>query len=256
MRDHPLEVYRFLRDEVKTNFIQFIPIVERDNDTGFQEGDTVTNRSVKADQYGRFLIAIFDEWVRKDVGRTYVQIFDVALAAWSGVASWNLCLLTDLRDCHGYGAQWRYVLVRSLCGAQILSRQYQREEHGQSSRLQESSKSLARISSTHCLNIAVECEVRFACNGECPKNRFIKTPDGEPGLNYLCAGYKEFFKHIDGPMRFMAHELRQGRAPANVMNYMKDGQSQISRVIFKPGRNDPCPCGSGLKYKKCHGKAG
>ena len=83
--DHPLEVYRFLRDEVKTSFIQFIPIVERDNDTGFQEGDRVTDRSVKADQYGRFLISIFNEWVHKDVGRTYVQIFDVALAAWAGV---------------------------------------------------------------------------------------------------------------------------------------------------------------------------
>jgi len=98
------------------------------------------------------------------------------------------------------------------------------------------------------------CEVRFVCNGECPKNRFIKTPDGESGLNYLCAGYKEFFRHIDGPMRFMAQELRQGRAPAGIMKYTKDGQ--IPQVIFKPGRNDPCPCGSGLKYKKCHGMAG
>lgn len=83
---------------------------------------------------------------------------------------------------------------------------------------------------------------------------FIKTPDGEPGLNYLCAGYKEFFRHIDGPMRFMAHQLQAGRAPADIMNYTKNGQ--ISQVIFKPGRNDPCPCGSGLKFKKCHGKAG
>ncbi|MDD4094219.1 MAG: SPASM domain-containing protein, partial [Methanothrix sp.] len=99
-----------------------------------------------------------------------------------------------------------------------------------------------------------KCEVRFACNGECPKNRFIQTPDGEPGLNYLCAGYREFFRHIDGPMRFMAHELRLGQAPANIMNFIKDGK--ISQVVYKPGRNDPCPCGSGLKYKKCHGKAG
>jgi uncharacterized protein len=96
------------------------------------------------------------------------------------------------------------------------------------------------------------CEVRFACNGECPKNRFIKTPNGDPGLNYLCTGYKEFFRHVDGPMRFMVHELRLGRAPANIMNYIKNGQ--ITQVVFKPGRNDPCPCGSGQKYKKCHGK--
>jgi uncharacterized protein len=81
--DYPLEVYRFLRDEVKTNFIQFIPIVERDNDTGFQEGDKVTDRSVKAEQYGRFLIDVFDEWTKRDVGKIFVQIFDIALASWS-----------------------------------------------------------------------------------------------------------------------------------------------------------------------------
>jgi uncharacterized protein len=80
----------------------------------------------------------------------------------------------------------------------------------------------------------------------------MKTPDGDPGLNYLCAGYREFFRHIDGPMRFMANEIRQGRAPANIMKYT--ASDKISKVIFSPGRNDPCPCGSGLKYKKCHGK--
>ncbi len=92
--EHPLEVYRFLRDEVKADFIQFIPIVERDNDTGFQEGDTVTDRSVKADQYGRFLISVFNEWVQKDVGRVFVQIFDVALAAWAGAPP-GICAFSE-----------------------------------------------------------------------------------------------------------------------------------------------------------------
>ncbi|MGZ4936688.1 MAG: SEC-C metal-binding domain-containing protein, partial [Halobacteriota archaeon] len=92
-----------------------------------------------------------------------------------------------------------------------------------------------------------ECPVRFACHGECPKNRFIATPTGEPGLNYLCAGYRAFFQHIDLPMRLMASLLRQGRAPAEVMTR---GRPTISAHV---GRNDPCPCGSGLKYKKCHG---
>ena len=82
----------------------------------------------------------------------------------------------------------------------------------------------------------------------------METPDGEPGLNYLCAGYREFFKHIDGSMRFMANELRQGRAPANVMRHTASGR--ISNVIFNPGRNDPCPCGSGMRYKRCHDRAG
>jgi uncharacterized protein len=97
-----------------------------------------------------------------------------------------------------------------------------------------------------------ECEVRFACNGECPKHRFIRTPDGESGLNYLCAGYKLFFNHIDPYMRFMANELQQRRAPANVMRWNPaNAKSSIERQ--RPGRNDPCSCGSGRKYKKCCG---
>ncbi|MGB5100427.1 MAG: anaerobic sulfatase maturase [Methanothrix sp.] len=251
--DYPLEVYRFLRDEIKANFIQFIPIVERDNDTGFQEGDRVTDRSVKADQYGRFLISIFDEWVRKDVGKTYVQIFDVALAAWAGVAP-GICAFSptcgtamalehngDMYSCDHF-VEPKYLLgnIKEKSMAQLAGcRKQQKFGLDKLDTLPE-----------YCR----QCEVRFACNGECPKNRFIKTQSGETGLNYLCAGYKEFFRHVDGPMRFMAHELRHGRAPADIMSYMKNGQ--IAHVIFKPGRNDPCPCGSGLKYKKCHGKAG
>jgi len=251
--DHPLEVYRFLRDEVKANFIQFIPIVERDNDTGFQEGDTVTDRSVKAEQYGRFLISVFDEWVRRDVGRTFVQIFDVALAAWSGVPP-GICAFSptcgtamamehngDIYSCDHF-VEPKYLLgnIQEKSMAQMASSTKQRK--------------FGRDKLDSLPKYCQKCEVKFACYGECPKNRFIKTPDGEPGLNYLCSGYKEFFSHIDGPMRFMANEIRQGRAPANIMTFIKDAQK--SHQIFKPGRNDPCPCGSGLKYKKCHGKSG
>lgn len=251
--DHPLEVYRFIRDEVKAEFMQFIPIVERDNDTGFQEGDKVTDRSVKAEQYGRFLISIFDEWVKRDVGRTYVQIFDVALAAWAGEPP-GICAFSptcgtalamehngDMYSCDHF-VEPKYLLgnIEETQMAQLAGSKKQRKFG------QDKLDTLPK----YCR----QCEVNFVCNGECPKNRIIKTPDGKPGLNYLCAGFKEFFRHIDGPMRFMANELKQGRAPANIMKYTKDGQ--ISRVIFKPGRNEPCPCGSGLKYKKCHGKAG
>ena len=91
-----------------------------------------------------------------------------------------------------------------------------------------------------------ECDVRFACHGGCPKDRFIVTPDGEPGLNYLCAGYKDFFHHIDGPMRFMAEQLRRGGAPAEIM-------SHYATEDARRGRNDPCSCGSGRKWKRCHG---
>ncbi len=251
--NHPLEVYRFLRDEVKANFIQFIPIVERENDTGFQEGDVVTDRSVKAEQYGRFLISVFNEWVCRDVGRIFVQIFDVALAAWSGMPS-GMCAFSetcgtamalehngDMYSCDHF-VEPKYLLgniwKRDMAG---LARSTKQQKFG---------RDKLDALPEYCRR----CEVRFVCNGECPKNRFIKTPDGKAGLNYLCAGYKEFFRHIDGPMRFMAHELRLGRAPAGIMQYTKDGK--IPQLIFKPGRNDACPCGSGLKYKKCHGRAG
>ena len=97
-----------------------------------------------------------------------------------------------------------------------------------------------------------ECDVRFACNGECPKHRFTLTPEGEEGLNYLCAGYKTFFHHIAPGMEFMAQELREGRAPANVMNWMRRRDAQLG-AKHRPGRNEPCPCGSGKKFKRCCG---
>ncbi|MEM6530927.1 MAG: SEC-C metal-binding domain-containing protein, partial [Chloroflexota bacterium] len=90
--------------------------------------------------------------------------------------------------------------------------------------------------------------------GGCPKNRFITTPDNEPGLNYLCAGYRAFFNHINTPMRFMANELAHRRPPANVMHYMRQQDAELEAAFAAAGRNDPCPCGSGLKYKKCHAR--
>ena len=253
--DHPLEVYRFMRDVVKTRFLQFIPIVERDNDTGYQEGNEVTNRSVNGKQYGRFLVRIFDEWVRRDVGKMYVQIFDVSLAAWSGQSP-GLCIFMetcgdalalehngDLYACDHY-VEPDYLLgnITEIPMMEMVLSEQQRA-FGQ-----------AKLDTLpqYCLS----CDVRFICNGGCPKNRIITTPDGEPGLNYLCEGYKAFFHHIDGPMRFMANELRHRRAPANVMSYIRRQEAELRRQkAFKSaGRNDPCPCGSGLKYKRCHGR--
>jgi uncharacterized protein len=100
-----------------------------------------------------------------------------------------------------------------------------------------------------------ECDVRFACHGECPKNRFIQTPDGEPGLNYLCAGYKAFFHHIDRPMRIMAHLIQQRRAPAEIMGILRQEEHEFQARLSRLGRNEPCPCGSGRKVKHCHGRA-
>jgi len=241
-QDHPLEVYRFLRDDLGARFVQLIPIVERDNDTGFQEGDTVTDRSVDPDAWGRFLIAVFDEWLRHDVGRVFVSHFDAALASWLGVPP-AMCVF------------------RETCGDAVAL-----EHNGDlysCDHFVEPAHLLGNIGETHLVELVASprqrafgeakrdtlpaycrrCEVRFACRGECPKNRFVRTPDGEPGLNYLCAGYKAFFGHVNGPMRLMADLLRQGRHA-----------EEITRVFATAGRNEPCPCGSGRKTKHCHGR--
>lgn len=251
--DHPLEVYRFMRDEVKTQFIQFIPIVERDNETGYQEGNTVTERSITAQQYGDFLIGVFDEWVRHDVGRVYVQIFDVALAAWTGNRP-GLCVFEetcglalamehngDVFSCdHFVEPDYKLGNIAEIPLSEIVVSD-QQIQFGQDKR---------DALPNYCLN----CEVRFVCNGGCPKNRIIETPDGEPGLNYLCAGYKAFFSHINRPMQFMAGELASRRPPANIMLHLAREDVALEERFANAGRNDPCPCGSGLKFKKCHGR--
>lgn len=213
---HGVEVYRFLRDEVGAAFMQFIPIIERDNDTGYQEGDTVTDRSVTGEQYGRFLIEVFDEWVSHDVGTVFVQLFDVALGVWLGHPS-ALCVFAetcggalalehngDLYSCdHFVEPRHRLGNVTQTPLDQLVSSPQQRA-FGQSKR-----DSLPR----YCR----ECEVRFICNGGCPKDRILLTPDGEPGLNYLCDGFKAFFTHIDHPMKTMARLILNRRSPAEIM---------------------------------------
>lgn len=252
--NYPLEVYRFLRDEVGAQFIQFIPIVERDNDTGFQQGNTVTARSVTAQQYGHFLITIFDEWVRKDVGRVFVQLFDVALAAWVGAPP-TLCVFSptcgnalalehngDLYACDHY-VEPNYLLgnITDVPMIELVASDRQRR-FGLNKR-----DTLPQ----YCR----ECEVRFVCHGGCPKNRFINTPGGEPGLNYLCAGYRAFFNHINEPMKIMASLLRQQRPPAEIMQILARQEAELKRLLASAHRNQPCPCGSGRKFKQCHGKA-
>ena len=99
-----------------------------------------------------------------------------------------------------------------------------------------------------------ECRFLFACNGECPKNRLIKTPNGEAGLNYLCSGYMAFFKHADRYMRIMADLLRKGQTADGIMKILSEEDARSGKKAPKVGRNDPCHCGSGLKFKKCHGR--
>jgi uncharacterized protein len=214
--DHPLEVYRFFRDEVKTTFIQFIPIVQRDNETGYQEGTRVTERSVTGEGYGRFLNAIFDEWVCHDVGKIFVQIFDVTLAGWVGHPP-GICIFDEtcgralaLEHNGDLYACDHFVEPRHLLGnvtetsLPTLVTSQQQEAFGLEKKV-----GLPRF--------CHECEVRFLCNGGCPKNRILRTPEGEEGLNYLCQGYKSFFTHTGPAMEFMARALRDSRPPAEIM---------------------------------------
>ncbi len=274
--DHPLEVYRFFRDELGARFIQFIPIIERATETTLpianlgwserpggdrplytQAGHLTTERSLKPEQYGRFLIGVFDEWVRHDVARVYVQMFDVTLGAYVG--EYSLCIHSptcgnalalehngDLYSCDHF-VEPKYLLgnIQQTHMIELIASDRQRQFG------RDKQETLPR----YCR----ECDVRFACHGGCPKDRFITTPDGEPGLNYLCAGFKLFFHHVDEAMRFMANELRFNRAPSNVMAYMarKDAAAQaaLAEKFATAERNDPCPCGSGKKFKLCHGRA-
>jgi len=250
--DHPLDVYRFFRDELGARYLQFIPIVERDNDTGYQEGDTVTDLSVGTKQYGRFLIGMFDEWVHRDVGEMFVLNFDGSLANWLGSPS--TCIFSpvcgqgmalerngDLYSCDHFvepGYFLGNIMETPMLDILASKKQWQ----------------FGRAKSDSLPRYCRECEVLFACNGECPKNRILTTPDGEPGLNYLCEGYKMFFRHVDRPMRFMAQLLRSGRQASEIMQFYEQEDKSLRERCADMGRNEPCPCGSGRKVKHCHGR--
>lgn len=265
--DSGLEVYRFLRDDLGATFVQLIPIVERVTaellplaESGWgtrpghrplyrQEGDLVTHRTVSAQQWGRFLVEVFEEWGRHDVGDVFVSMFDTALAHWMGMDQVGLCVHArtcgdavalehngDLYSCDHY-VEPGYLLGNITEGRTMLELVDlpQQRAFGQ-----------AKLDSlpAYCRS----CDVRFACNGGCPKDRFIATPDGEPGLHYLCAGYKEFFHHVDGPMRVMASLLRQGQDATGLRDW----------YAVRDARRDPdgpCPCGAGRPWGTCHGSA-
>jgi uncharacterized protein len=251
--DQPVAVYRFLRDECGARFIQFIPIVERHHVDGVPFGDAVVERSVTAAQYGKFLIGVFEEWVRHDIGEVYVQMFDVALANWYGEPS-GLCVFSktcgtalalehngDLYSCdHFVEPQYKLGNIKETHMIELVASAQQRKFG------QDKFDTLPE----YCL----ACDVRFACHGGCPKDRFISTPDGEAGLNYLCAGYKLFFHHVNQPMQLMVQLLRQNRAPSELTQLYQAKDREWQALLAKTGRNDPCPCGSGQKFKHCHGR--
>lgn len=222
--DYPLDFYNFFK-EIECKYIQFTPIVERIyNHTDGRHlaspvntGDVpLADFSVTPEQWGEFLCTLFDEWVKKDVGEYFIQIFDSTLANWVGEQP-GVCTMArtcghagvmeyngDVYSCdHFVFPEYKLGNIRTHTLVEMMYSERQ-EKFGQNKY-----NSLPR----QCK----ECEFLFACNGECPKNRFAVTKDGEPGLNYLCSGYKRFFRHVAPYMEFMKNELAAGRPPANVM---------------------------------------
>jgi uncharacterized protein len=262
-QDHGRRVYRFFRDELGATWMQFIPIVERASpetlavaNQGWSErpgqarllytqsGSLVTERSVGGRQYGQFLVDIFEEWVRRDVGRVYVQLFDVTLHAYFG--EYMLCIHAptcgngpalehngDLYACDHYVEPgYRLGNIHETHMAELVASPAQRK-FGCDKRDTLTEQCRA-------------CPVRPLCNGGCPKERFVASRDGEPGHNYLCAGFELFYAHTRPAMETMARLLRENRAAADVM-------LEVRAQDARRGRNDPCPCGGGRKFKHCHG---
>jgi uncharacterized protein len=225
----PLKVYRFLK-EIGSTFHQYIPIVERVANPAAQalglplatppgtaaEEVAVTEWSVRPDDYGKFLIAIFDEWVRQDVGKIFVQLFDAALAAWVG-QSGTVCVYAEecgnaiILEHNGavYACDhfvYPQYLLGNLKDAPLTEMAWSAQQ-----------ESFGRNKKTLLPNYCRKCEFLFACNGECPKHRFAKTPDGEPGLSYLCAGLKRFFQHATPKLDAMARLVQAHRPAAEIM---------------------------------------
>jgi len=262
-QNHGRTVYRFFRDELGASWVQFIPIVERASEETIdvankgwseqpgrkrllytQTGNLVTERTVGGMQYGHFLVDIFEEWVRRDVGRVYVQLFDVTLEAYFG----RHLLCIHAPTC-GYGPALEHNGDLYSCDHFVEPRY-----------------KLGNIHETHMLKLVASpeqrkfgedkrdtltaqcqgCAVRPVCNGGCPKDRFVLSRDGEPGQNYLCPGLELFFTHTRPAMQAMARLFQQHRPPADVM-------ALVAAEDAKRGPYEPCPCGGGGKFRFCHG---
>ena len=226
--NHPLEFYHFFKEN-GCQYLQFTPIVERL--TKHQDGRTLASLaddkeipladfSVTPEQWGNFLCAIFDEWVRNDVGKMFVEIFDCTLANWMGVLP-GICAYSkncghagvmehngDVYSCdHFVFPEYKLGNVRDHTLIEML---YGDKQHA-----------FSRLKHTSLPRQCKECDMEFACHGECPKNRFEKDKYGEPVLNYLCKGYYQYYSHVAPYMDFMKRELQAQRPPANIMEVLK-----------------------------------
>lgn len=260
--EEALEIYRFLKQQ-GVEFMQFIPVVERKGDrvshsigldlatpphpAHAKSSGTMMPWAVSSIGFGDFLISIFDEWVKNDVGHVFVNLFDAALGAWCGMEP-SLCIFS--RQC-GQAVAMEHDGSIYSCDHYVYPSYFLGNIMDQS--WEEMLESPAQKKFGHDKSDTLpqecrECDFLFACNGECPKHRFLQTAAGEPDLNYLCAGYKKFFTHIHPQLCKMRALLQQGRTAADIMptRHTVPGKPRVSR-------NDPCPCGSRIKFKKCCG---
>ena len=226
--NHPLEFYRFFKEN-GCQFLQFTPIVERQ--TRHEDGRTLASladkdeislseASVTPEQWGYFLCAIFDEWVRKDVGKIFVEIFDCTLANWMGVSP-GICAYSkecghagvmehngDVYSCdHFVFPEYKLGNIRDHSLIDMLYGEQQQE--------------FSRLKHSSLPRQCKECDMEFACHGECPKNRFMKDKYGDSGLNYLCPGYYHYYKHVAPYMDYMKQELMAQRPPSNIMKVVQ-----------------------------------
>ena len=262
---HGRAVYRYFRDELGAKWVQLIPIIERATEETLglanlgwstrpgqkrllytQTGNVVTERSVGAEQYGRFLVEVFEEWVRHDVGEVYVQLFDVTLEAYFG--RHQLCIHAP--TC-GYGPAMESNGDVYACDHFVEPEHLLGNIHEAHLAELVASPKQRRFGQDKLDTLTAQCrrcEVRPLCNGGCPKDRFAGSRDGEAGHNYLCPGLELFFKHTQAAMRTMAHLLQRGRAPSDVM-------AIVALEDERRGPYQPCPCGSGKKFRFCHGSS-
>jgi uncharacterized protein len=238
---YPHKVYQFFR-KIEAPYISFLPMVEprTDNESG------VSALTVPAEAWGIFLCTIFDEWMSRDIGRIKIQIFEEAARTAFGQEH-SLCIFRpicgdipvvehngDFFSCdHFVDTEHRLGNILETPLLDLLESQRQ--------------KAFGQAKLDTLPRYCRDCEVRAMCNCGCPKNRFIKTPDGEAGLNYLCAGYKRFFNHCRPFVSAVAAQWSR----QNLKQQMPMMQTADVRRSHKLGRNDPCPCGSGKKYKNC-----
>jgi len=259
------EVYRFFRDTLGATWIQFIPIIERataetlpianrgwsetpgaDRLLYTQTGDLVTDRSVGPRAYGQFLIDIYEDWLREDVGRVFVQMFDVTLEAY-----FNRHLLCIHAPTCGYGPALEHNGDVYTCDHFVEPSYKLGNLHDTPLAEMVASPQMRRFGLDKRDRLTGQCQgcsVRQLCNGGCPKDRFMTSRKGEAGHNYLCEGLELFYMHTRPSMMAMAHLIRKGHAPADIMALVRAEDA-------RRGLESPCPCGSGLALQSCHGKS-